>query len=96
MPTYEYSARFIREFHRLTPDQQRQFRDAVRTFVRDLKAGDVRAGLRIRPVSGHRGVFEMTRADDGRATFRYGDAVRPGETHIIWRRIGTHANFDEP
>jgi len=32
----------------------------------------------------------MTGADDGRATFEYGSVVREGETHIVWRRIGTH------
>ena len=38
----------------------------------------------------------MTWADDGRATFRYGDRIQPGETHIVRRRIGTHDIFDEP
>lgn len=96
MPTYEYSTRFMREYRKLTPRQQQMFWDAVRKFVHDLRAGDLRAGLRIKPVSGHPGVFEMTWADDGRATFGYGDAVRRGEVHIVWRRIGTHAIFDEP
>lgn len=34
----------------------------------------------------------MTWAADGRATFEYGQEIRPGEPHIIWRRIGTHAS----
>jgi hypothetical protein len=42
------------------------------------------------------GVWEMTWAPDGRATFMYGIEVTPGETHIIWRRIGGHEIFQNP
>jgi hypothetical protein len=38
----------------------------------------------------------MTWAADGRATFEYGQEIRPGEPHIIWRRIGTHDVFRQP
>ena len=38
----------------------------------------------------------MSWAPDGRATFEYGDEVRTGEQHIIWRRIGTHSVFRRP
>jgi hypothetical protein len=34
--------------------------------------------------------WEMTWAPDGRATLEYGTERRPGEPHVIWRRIGTH------
>ena len=47
-------------------------------------------------IQGAPGVFEMTWADDGRATFEFGAAVREGETHIVWRRIGTHEIFTRP
>ena len=30
-------------------------------------------------------------ADDGRAVWSYGDSIRPGEPHIVWHAIGTHA-----
>jgi hypothetical protein len=33
----------------------------------------------------------MTWAGDGRAIFTYGAEVRPGERHIIWLAVGTHA-----
>ena len=42
------------------------------------------------------GVFEMSFAPDGRATFEYGREHREGHAHIIWRRVGTHAVFDKP
>ena len=41
-------------------------------------------------------VWELTFAPDGRATFRYGPQVRPGEPHIVWLRVGTHAVLDQP
>jgi hypothetical protein len=41
-------------------------------------------------------VWELTWAPDGRATFEYGDPVRAGDPHIIWRRVGTHDIFRQP
>ncbi len=38
----------------------------------------------------------MTWAPNGRATFQYGDEATPGETHVIWRRIGTHDILGQP
>jgi hypothetical protein len=32
----------------------------------------------------------MTWADNGRATFSYGDSIQEGEPHIVWHRVGTH------
>lgn len=91
MPTYERSARFDRDYEALTPTQRAQFRTAVRKFVADLERGRAfRSGLRVKGVRGSFGVFEMTWADDGRATFSYGEPIRPGEPHIQWRRVGTH------
>lgn len=69
----------------------------VAKFVADLKAGRrPRRGLRVRGVAGYPGIFEITWAPDGRATFDYGEAVHPGERHVIWRRVGTHDIFDNP
>jgi len=41
-------------------------------------------------------VFEMSWAAGGRATFELGREIRAGETHVIWRRIGTHDIFSSP
>jgi hypothetical protein len=97
MPTREVLASFWRDWDRLTPQQQRAFRDAVGKFVADLKTGQgIRGGLRVKRVQGHPGVWELTWAPDGRATFEYGEEVDPGEPHVVWRRIGTHAIFRRP
>lgn len=34
-------------------------------------------------MQGHPGLWEMSWAPDGRATFEYGDEVHPGQPHII-------------
>jgi hypothetical protein len=96
MPTFAQTDRFRRDFAALSPEQQAAFRAAAAKFVADLPSGRFRLGLRVKGVQGAPGVFEMTWADDGRATFEYGSAVREGETHIIWRRIGTHEIFTRP
>ncbi|HEV2361632.1 MAG TPA: hypothetical protein VGS21_08010 [Acidimicrobiales bacterium] len=97
MPTYAWLARFGADFDALSPSQQAAFLVAVAQFVDDLsRGGGFRKGLRVKGVKGSAGIFEMTWADDGRATFEYGEAVTEGETHVVWRRVGTHAIFDRP
>lgn len=76
--------------------QQAQFLLAVQQFVADLRSGQFRKGLRVKGVRAAPGVFELTWADDGRATFTYGEPITEGEPHIIWRRIGTHDIFRAP
>lgn len=97
MPTFAWLARFGADFERLSPAQQAAFLVAVAQFVEDLrKGGEFRNGLRVKGVQGASGLFEMTWAHDGRATFQYGDAVLEGEPHVIWRRVGTHDIFRQP
>jgi len=65
-------------------------------FVADLASGQFRSALRVKGVRGATGVFEMTWAPNGRATFEYGAEINRSEPHVIWRRIGTHDIFDRP
>lgn len=97
MPTYDRLDRFDADFRRLDEAQQEAFRAAVSMFIQDLQRGNgFRKSLRVKGVRGARGVYEMTWANDGRATFSYGNAVQNGEAHIIWRRVGTHGIFATP
>lgn len=97
MPTYEALAHFLRDWKQLTAAQKRAFLVAVAQLVHDLKAGTgPRKGLRVKKMQGHEGIWEMTWAPDGRATFHYAPSVRDGEPHIVWRRIGTHDVFGRP
>lgn len=98
-PTYEYSRSFGREFRKLSRKDQKAFRDAVQVLVEALQVGgrsEFPPRLRIKGVQGHPGVFEMTFAPDGRATFSYGEEITSGEAHIVWRRVGTHDIFKRP
>jgi len=98
MPTFETADRFERDWRRLAPEQQARFRKVItEAFVPDLIAeGPFRGGLRVKGVTAYPGVFEMTWAPDGRATFCYGEERIPSEVHIVWRRIGTHDIFTPP
>lgn len=97
MPTREILPRFWRDWARLNPEQQEAFLAAVDKFVDDLGTGrGFRAGLRAKGVRGTPGVYEMTWAPDGRATFSYGRSIVGDEPHVIWRRIGTHEILREP
>ena len=97
VPTYEAVDRFLRDWADLTPEQREAFHRMRRKFVTDLKSGGpLRAGLRVRQLESAPGVFEITWAPDGRALYEYGTPKSPGDVHIIWRRIGTHAIFDNP
>jgi hypothetical protein len=97
LPTFAWVARFGKDFGGLTAAQQEAFLVAVAQFVDDLRAGEgFRTGLRVKGVQGTTGIFEMTWANDGRATFQYGEPIVAGEPHVIWRRVGTHAIFSRP
>lgn len=70
---------------------------AVAQLVADLRAGTgFRRGLRVKKMQGFDDVWELTWGPDGRATFHYGESIKEGEPHIVWRRIGTHSEFTRP
>ena len=97
MPTYGKTDRFRKDHGALSPEDRKRFRSAVEKFVADLKAKrPFRKGLRGKGVQGADGIFEVTWADDGRATFQYEEEQIEGEPHVIWRRVGTHEVFRQP
>lgn len=77
MPTYEFSAGFYREYLGLSVVQQERFRGVVAALVEALGTSppEFPPRLRVKRVQGHPGVWELTFAADGRATFTYGDEV---------------------
>lgn len=97
MPHYSLTDRFRKDFNDLDVEDKERFRVTIaEEFVPDLLEGRFRPGLRVKGVQGAPGVYEMTWAPDGRATWQYGEEIEPGEPHIIWRRIGTHDVFRMP
>lgn len=96
-PTYEASTGFAREFTRLSREQDRAFRQAVAKLVDAFRGGrEPPRSLRIKRVQGTKDVWEMSYSGDGRATFRYGAEVKPGETHVEWLRVGGHEILSRP
>jgi hypothetical protein len=96
-PTHERLPRFDADWNKLTKEQQDEFKVAVAKFVDDLQHGQgFRAGLRVKLVRGTGAVWELTWAKDGRATWQYGQELKTGEPHVIWRRIGSHEIFGGP
>jgi hypothetical protein len=100
VPTYETLPRFATDLDRLTPEQRRRFRQTVAAFVEDLRTGRFRAGLRVKRVQRVPGIYELTwsmgTGPAGRATWEYGHERRPGDQHIVWRRIGGHDILNQP
>jgi hypothetical protein len=96
VPTYALTDSFRHDLAALTPEQRAAFRRAATHFIHDLPTGRFRKGLRVKGIQGARGIFEMTWAADGRATFQYGPQVTEGEAHVIWRRVGTHDILGNP
>jgi hypothetical protein len=96
VPTFAWVASFRLDFRKLAPDRQVAFLEAIVLLVDDLRGGAFRPSLRVKGVRGAPGVFEMTWAPDGRATFEYGPEQVAGEPHILWRRIGGHDIFGRP
>ncbi|MGW2841270.1 hypothetical protein ACWCWD_26165 [Streptomyces sp. NPDC001493] len=101
MPTFETTERFDRDVKKLGAEEKRRFLETVKErFLPDVASGQFRAGLGVKPVQGvrpgigRRPVMDMRWAPDGRATWQYGDEVRPGEPHVVWRRVGGHEIFD--
>jgi hypothetical protein len=96
-PTFETTERFKRDHSKLSPPEQARFKEKVRqSFVPAIESRDFPPGLRVKGVQGAEGIYEMTWAPDGRATFQYGPEQIPGQTHVIWRRIGGHEVFGSP
>lgn len=81
----------------LSREQDRAFRQAVGKLVDALgTSSEPPRSLRIKRVQGSRDIWEMSYSGDGRATFRYGVEVKPGETHVEWLRVGGHEILSRP
>ncbi|MBI4320959.1 MAG: hypothetical protein HY675_20905 [Chloroflexi bacterium] len=100
---YVQLASFRADFKRLTPRERALFIEAVRKINDAFARRGNRplphwpAALRIKPVEGALGIWELTwsfAGPDGRATFEIIDLE--GEPGIRWRRIGGHEVFRGP
>jgi hypothetical protein len=60
MPTHDALEPFLDDFSRLSLADKNAFRDARRKFAEDVDSGDFRAPLRVKPMKGNPGIWEMT------------------------------------
>lgn len=105
MPHFSEEYHFKNDCRRLKRTEMEQFREALRAFIQTLSQWESSGGpwpppfpaaLRIKDVDGHKSIWELTWAFDGRCTWRFGAQKEPGKTHIVWRRIGGHEIFNDP
>jgi hypothetical protein len=96
VPAFCSLPQFQSDFDSLGLSDQEAFLDAFTQFVEDLEGPEFRKSLRVKGVLGKSGVFEMSWAADGSATFHYGASAHLGEPNIVWRRVGKHAIFNGP
>lgn len=95
MPTYTSHSRFRRDVAKLTLQQRQQLKAALTFFIADLRAMEsdddqwFRHGL-VSKLHGTPSLYELKWAQDGRATFSFGDQRQAGRHHIEWHRCGTH------
>jgi len=102
-PTFDRADSFKRDYKGLEPEEREQVGESLQHFIEDLtgiedgRLNDFRASLRVKPMQGNPGIWEMTwERGDGRATFKWGTPVLPEKRHVDWRRIGDHGIFTDP
>lgn len=105
VPTFEVLDKFWAQYRRLKPQERTQFREARQEFIKVLREFEAQGQggiprfperLGVRHMVNKRSILEFAWADDGRYTWQYGTPRMPGKFHIIWRRIGSHAIYDDP
>jgi len=82
---------------KLTGEQRRSFLAARDQLVDGLRQRppEFAPALRVKRVQGTEGIWEISWAADGRATFRYGAEIVADQPHIVWLRIGKHAILED-
>jgi hypothetical protein len=97
-PTFDRLAQFKRDYAKLTRSQRESFRAAVKKFVSPLSTappGDFGEPL-VRELTEHPGFYELRFAADTRAIYTFGQAIRRGQPHVVWCRIGSNDALDQP
>ena len=97
-PTFDRLAQFKRDYAKLTPSQRSLFRAAAKKLVAPLSTtppGEPGAPL-VSELKEHPGFFELRFDRDTRAIYTFGQAVRKGQPHLIWCRIGSDDDLDRP
>lgn len=97
-PTFDRLAQFKRDYAKLTRPQRESFRAAVKKFVAPFSTtppGDFGQPL-VQELKEHPGYYELRFAADTRAIYTFGQAIRRGQPHVVWCRIGSNDALDQP
>jgi hypothetical protein len=96
-PTFERLTQFKRDYATLTPRQRNLFHAAVKKFVAPLGTTppDDATGSFVRELTDHPGFFEMRIGAAASAIYTFGQAIRHGQPHVIWCRIGNDDALDK-
>jgi hypothetical protein len=97
-PTFERLAQFRRDYAKLSSTQRQRFRAAARRFVAPLGSTPLEetGAALVRELKDHPGFFELRCGLETRAVYTFGPAVRRGQPHVIWCRIGNDEVLDRP
>ncbi|HJS93916.1 MAG TPA: hypothetical protein VJ741_06610 [Solirubrobacteraceae bacterium] len=95
-PTFERLAQFKRDYAKLTQSERQLFRAAAKRFVSPLSTTPPSdpGAVQLRELGDHPGFYELRFGDDTRAIYTFGQAVRPGQPHVIWCRVGNTDTLD--
>jgi hypothetical protein len=96
-PTFERLAQFKRDYAKLPAPERQLFRVAVKKFVAPLSTTPPTATGEplVRELKDHPGYFELRFGRETRAIYTFGQAVRAGQPHVIWCRIGSDPSLDK-
>jgi hypothetical protein len=97
-PTFDRLAQFKRDYAKLTRSQRESFRAAVKKFVSPFSTtppGNFGEPL-VRELTEHPGYYELRFDADTRAIYTFGQAIRRGQPHVVWCRIGSNDALDQP
>ncbi len=95
MPKFDKETGFLAEYAKLSSQEKKQFRAAVRKIIAALDAGKFPGPPLVQKMT-DRDVYEVRWAANGRATFQYKYDAALGENVVIWRRIGDHRVLTNP
>ncbi|MGZ4183901.1 MAG: hypothetical protein ACXVUE_03320 [Solirubrobacteraceae bacterium] len=97
-PTFDRLAQFKRDYEKLTQPQRDRFRAAARMFVAPFSTAPLTdvGGALVRELRDHHGFYELRLDVDTRAIYTFGNAIRRGQPHVVWCRIGSDEVLDQP
>jgi hypothetical protein len=96
-PTFDRLAQFKRDYRKLTPEQRERFRAAAKKVIAPLSTmppGEPDRPL-VTELERHPGFYELYVDRETRAVYTFGPAVRKGQPHIIWCRVGGDDELDK-